>query len=258
MRSKVKKDHITLTNINKSYKNASVLKNLTLTIQEGEFIAIVGKSGCGKSTLLRLLSGLEKPDSGAIVMNGKTLDKLNQESRLMFQDGRLLPWKTVGENVELGLSRESRNDVIEVLRSVDLDQRIHEWPEKLSGGQKQRVALARALIHKPRLLLLDEPLGALDALTRLDMQGLIEQIWLQKKFTALLVTHDVEEAVSLADRVIILKDGNIAMDVRVPLPRPRPRSHVAFQNIVEMILNEILEIPKKHSQLIKKSYESFV
>ncbi|MBL5768724.1 ABC transporter ATP-binding protein [Heyndrickxia sporothermodurans] len=208
MRSKVKKGYLRLTHINKSYKNVAVLKNLSLTIQEGEFIAIVGKSGCGKSTLLRLLSGLEKPDSGAIEISGNKLEKLNHESRLMFQDGRLLPWKTVGENVALGLTRESSKEVKEVLRSVDLDNRIHEWPEKLSGGQKQRVALARALIHKPRLLLLDEPLGALDALTRLDMQGLIEQIWLQKKFTALLVTHDVEEAVSLADRVIILKDGN--------------------------------------------------
>ncbi|MBL5858126.1 ABC transporter ATP-binding protein [Bacillus sporothermodurans] len=165
MRSKVKKGYLRLTHINKSYKNVAVLKNLSLTIQEGEFIAIVGKSGCGKSTLLRLLSGLEKPDSGAIEISGNKLEKLNHESRLMFQDGRLLPWKTVGENVALGLTRESSKEVKEVLRSVDLDNRIHEWPEKLSGGQKQRVALARALIHKPRLLLLDEPLGALDALT---------------------------------------------------------------------------------------------
>jgi len=232
--------HIELKNIHKKYSETIVFQHLNLTINKGEFIAIVGKSGCGKSTLLRLIAGLERPDSGQIVQEGKYLTGINAGSRIMFQDGRLLPWKRVIQNVELGLKGDHHQEAVETLRKVGLEERIQDWPATLSGGQKQRVALARALIHKPDLLLLDEPLGALDALTRIEMQSLIEQVWLEQKFTALLVTHDVEEAVALADRVILLENGQIAMDVNVSLSRPRERNEHAYHSIVAAILDRIL------------------
>ena len=235
--------HIQLKCLKKSYKDTNVLDQLSLNIRKGEFVAIVGKSGCGKSTLLRLLSGLEKPSDGQILFEHEPLTSINRQACMMFQDGRLLPWKRVLENVELGLKGSHREEAMTVLKQVGLEQRIHEWPAKLSGGQKQRVALARALMHKPSLLLLDEPLGALDAFTRLEMQSLIENIWQKHGFTALLVTHDVEEAVTLADRVILLQDGIIAQDVAIPLPRPRQRDHATFTSTVNQILKQILDEP---------------
>ncbi|WP_252503309.1 ATP-binding cassette domain-containing protein [Sporosarcina sp. Marseille-Q4943] len=249
--------HIQLRDLKKSYNGTKVLDQLSLNIRKGEFVAIVGKSGCGKSTLLRLLSGLEKPSDGQILIEHEQLLTINRQSCMMFQDGRLLPWKRVLENVALGLKGSHREEAMTVLKNVGLEHRVHEWPAKLSGGQKQRVALARALIHKPSLLLLDEPLGALDAFTRLEMQSLIENIWQKHGFTALLVTHDVEEAVSLADRVILLQDGMIAQDVAIPLPRPRQRDHATFTSTVNQILKRILDEPNhsKPDRLKENSYQ---
>ena len=246
--------HIQLKSLKKSYNDTNVLDQLSLNIRKGEFVAIVGKSGCGKSTLLRLLSGLEKPSDGQILIEHEPLTTINRQACMMFQDGRLLPWKRVLENVALGLKGSQREESMTVLKQVGLEQRIHEWPAKLSGGQKQRVALARALIHKPNLLLLDEPLGALDAFTRLEMQSLIENIWQKHGFTALLVTHDVEEAVTLADRVILLQDGMIAQDVAIPLPRPRQRDHATFTSTVNQILKQILDEP--HPSVPDRSEET--
>lgn len=239
--------YVQLRDLKKSYNGTNVLDQLSLNIRKGEFVAIVGKSGCGKSTLLRLLSGLEKPSGGQILIEREQLMSINRQSCMMFQDGRLLPWKRVLENVALGLKGSHREEAMTVLKHVGLENRIHEWPAKLSGGQKQRVALARALIHKPSLLLLDEPLGALDAFTRLEMQSLIENIWQKHGFTALLVTHDVEEAVAVADRVILLQDGMVAQDLAIPLPRPRQRDHAIFTSTVKQILKQILEEPN-HSE----------
>ena len=212
--------------LSKAYAARRVLNEVTLDIDAGEFVAIVGRSGCGKSTLLRLLAGLEQPGAGGITLDGRPLRQTRDELRLMFQDARLLPWRTVVDNVALGLPG-SRADVrraaLSALSDVGLADRAGEWPSRLSGGQRQRVALARALVHRPRLLLLDEPLGALDALTRIEMHQLIERLWLAQGFTALLVTHDVAEAVALADRVLLIEDGSIALDLRVPLARPRAR-----------------------------------
>jgi sulfonate transport system ATP-binding protein len=256
MSMKEEQFHIQLRDLKKSYNGIKVLDQLSLNIRKGEFVAIVGKSGCGKSTLLRLLSGLEKPSDGQIMIEQEQLMSINRQSCMMFQDGRLLPWKRVLENVALGLKGSHREEAMTVLKNVGLEHRIHEWPAKLSGGQKQRVALARALIHKPSLLLLDEPLGALDAFTRLEMQSLIENIWQKHAFTALLVTHDVEEAVSLADRVILLQDGMIAQDVAIPLPRPRQRHHATFTSIVNQILKRILHEPN-HSKPDKSEEISY-
>lgn len=229
-----------ISNLQKSFANHKVLRNINLKVQKGEFIAIVGKSGCGKSTLLRLLAGLETASDGEIYTDGKRLEGRNQLAKIMFQDGRLLPWKRVVQNVGLGLKTDWRQRAEKVLEQVGLADRGNDWPSVLSGGQRQRVALARALVHEPNILLLDEPLGALDALTRIEMHQLIEDLWMDKKFTAVLVTHDVEEAVALANRVILIEDGEIVMNQPIKLPYPRQREHPLFSPTVSQILNRIL------------------
>ncbi|HSV54362.1 MAG TPA: ATP-binding cassette domain-containing protein, partial [Burkholderiaceae bacterium] len=196
--------------VRKQYGAREVLRNTQLVIEPGEFVAIVGRSGCGKSTLLRLVAGLEEASAGALRIDGQDIHGLREDTRIMFQDARLLPWRRVFDNVTLGLPPAQRARASEVLAQVGLADREPDWPARLSGGQRQRVSLARALVHSPRLLLLDEPLGALDALTRIEMHRLIEGLWHANGFTALLVTHDVQEAVALADRVILIEDGRIA------------------------------------------------
>lgn len=229
-----------LEQLTKVYGGRTVLSSIDLDIPTGHFVAIVGRSGCGKSTLLRLLSGLEIPTDGSIQVSGEALRGVNQKARIMFQDGRLLPWKTVLENVGLGLSGNWRAQGLDVLRHVGLYDRSGDWIAQLSGGQRQRVALAKALITRPRLMLLDEPLGALDALTRIEMQLLIESLWQEEKFTAVLVTHDVEEAVTLADRILVLEDGRIARDFLNELPRPRRRGDPGFAHLTAEVLESIL------------------
>ena len=214
---------ITARGLRKSYGQQAVLRGLDLDIAAGEFVAIVGRSGCGKSTLLRHVAGLEQADSGTLQVGGEARRQLHANTRVMFQEARLLPWKSVLDNVGLGLPGDWRPVAQAALAQVGLAERAGDWPAILSGGQRQRVALARALVHSPRLLLLDEPLGALDALTRIEMQGLIEGLWREQGFTALLVTHDVAEAVALADRVVLIENGAITLDLRIPLPRPRAR-----------------------------------
>ncbi|QET01988.1 MULTISPECIES: ATP-binding cassette domain-containing protein [Cupriavidus] len=225
----------------KRYNGREVLHGIELQTTPGEFVAIVGRSGCGKSTLLRLVAGLEGRDEGAITFDGRDGRTQREDIRVMFQDARLLPWKRVLDNVALGLPKERAADAAQVLAQVGLAERAQEWPARLSGGQRQRVALARALVHHPRLLLLDEPLGALDALTRIEMQGLIESLWRRLGFTALLVTHDVSEAIALADRVVLIEDGRIALDERVDLPRPRQRGSVAFAQLEDRVLRRVMQ-----------------
>jgi len=229
--------------VDKRYGAREVLKKTELVIEPGQFVAIVGRSGCGKSTLLRLVAGLESVSGGAIRIDGQGVDGLSQDTRIMVQDSRLLPWKRVAENVALGLPAERRGAAADVLARVGLGDRLGEWPARLSGGQRQRVALARALVHRPQLLLLDEPLGALDALTRIEMHRLIEGLWQRHGFTALLVTHDVQEAVALADRVVLIEDGRIALDERIALPRPRVHGSVALAAIEQRILDRVLQKP---------------
>jgi sulfonate transport system ATP-binding protein len=246
------KPHLKLENLSKSYDGREVLKNINLDIGSHEFIAIVGKSGCGKSTLLRLIAGLEKSTDGAILINGKKLKGLNTDARIMFQDGRLLPWKKVLDNVGVGLTGSWRKTALEALGNVGLGDRGGDWPSKLSGGQKQRVALARALVHQPELLLLDEPLGALDALTRIEMQELIEAIWREKKITSILVTHDVEEAVALADRVLVIDNGDVVLNKTINLARPRQRTTQAFTTYVDEILSKIMDQNDRDLKLVVK------
>jgi len=240
--------------LSKHYGARAVLQNAQLDIAPGEFIAIVGRSGCGKSTLLRLVAGLEAASGGSLQVDGERISGLDPRTRIMFQEARLLPWKRVLDNVLLGLPEAARTRGEEVLDHVGLAERAREWPARLSGGQRQRVALARALVHQPQLLLLDEPLGALDALTRIEMHRLIEDLWQRHRFTALLVTHDVQEAVALADRVVLIEDGRIALDERIALPRPRVHGSVALADRVILIedgriaLDQRIDLPRPRSQ----------
>ena len=229
--------------LSKRYGTRNVLNDVDLTIAPGEFVGIVGRSGCGKSTLLRLLAGLEAADAGQITLDGDARGRHQADIRIMFQDARLLPWKRVLDNVALGLDGpDVQERARQALSQVGLSDRARDWPAVLSGGQRQRVALARALVHTPRLLLLDEPLGALDALTRIEMHGLIERLWQRHGFTALLVTHDVTEAVALADRVVLIEEHRIALDERVALARPRARG-AAFDAIEDRVLQRVLSKP---------------
>lgn len=232
---------LVIQGLSKRYGDREVLRDTQLTIEPGEFVAIVGRSGCGKSTLLRLVAGLEPATVGRIEADGRPIKGLVDTTRIMFQDARLLPWKRVVYNVALGLPKARRAAAQEVLHRVGLGDRAGEWPARLSGGQRQRVSLARALVHEPRLLLLDEPLGALDALTRIEMHRLIEGLWRASGFTALLVTHDVQEAVALADRVVLIEDGRIALDERIGLARPRSQGDPAFAALEKCILDRVLQ-----------------
>lgn len=228
--------------VSKQYGDRTILNNIDLHIPSGQFVAVVGRSGCGKSTLLRLLAGLESTTRGALLAGNAPLSEAREDTRLMFQDSRLLPWKKVIDNVGLGLKgREWRAAALDALEAVGLADRANEWPAALSGGQKQRVALARALIHRPGLLLLDEPLGALDALTRIEMQGLIESLWQQHNFTVLLVTHDVSEAVAIADRVLLIEEGQIGLDLIVDLPRPRRRGSARLAELEAEVLDRVMK-----------------
>jgi len=232
---------LTIRGLHKSFGNNSVLRGIDLYVPAGQFVAIVGRSGCGKSTLLRLIAGLERPDAGTIGFDEETRA---QDIRVMFQEPRLLPWAGVLANVEVGLggdrkSVDAKARAAQALVEVGLDGKRSEWPAALSGGQKQRVALARALVSHPRVLAFDEPLGALDALTRISMQRLLERVWLDQGFTAILVTHDVSEAVALADRVLIIEDGRIALDIDVNLQRPRHRGAAELATLEGSILREL-------------------
>jgi len=222
----------------KRFGSRAVLKGIDLAIPAGQFVAVVGRSGGGKTTLLRLLAGLAAASDGTIEIGGARVDGLQSQVRMLFQDARLLPWQRVLQNVGIGRGHEWRQRAKAVLNDVGLGDRARDWPAVLSGGQRQRVALARALVTRPGVLLLDEPFGALDALTRREMHDLLVGIWQRHRFTTLLITHDVAEAVTLADRVLVLRDGVIALDASVPLPRPR-RVGAATAMLEEAILREV-------------------
>ncbi|MGY4491372.1 sulfonate transport system ATP-binding protein [Pseudomonas sp. TE3610] len=223
------------------------IREFNLQIAEGEFVAIVGSSGCGKSTLLRLLIGLDTDFRGEIQVDGKPVTGIGSERGIVFQEHRLFPWLTVEENIGLGLVNEALSNeqrqrrVQDFVNLVGLKDFTRAYPHQLSGGMAQRVAIARGLVASPRILLLDEPFGALDALTRQQMQDELLAIRERARITTVLVTHDVEEAIFLADRVVVMepRPGRIKRVVDIDLPHPRQRSSFEFHQLREELLHEL-------------------
>jgi len=248
-----------IENLNKTYKaengDVQALENVNLTIKPGEFVTFVGASGCGKSTLLRLIAGLEIDFSGDIKLGENRIKGPSINRGMVFQEARLFPWLTAEENIAFGLvneklsPQEKKKIVDEHIELVSLSGFAKSYPHQLSGGMQQRVSIARALVNYPKILLLDEPFGALDALTRLQMQQEFLRIWETEKTTVLLVTHDVDEAIYLADRVVVLssRPGTISKIINVNVSRPRDRSSEAFSEIKREIYKVIF---KDDSQLL--------
>jgi len=234
-----------LSRIEKSFGGNRVLRGIDLDIEPGSFVAIIGKSGCGKSTLLRILMGLDEPTAGRLEFHDAVGRAVEPSARFVFQEPRLLPWASVLDNVSVGLGsgvtgEQGRTKALQALDAVELATKAGQWPSMLSGGQRQRVALARALVSRPGFLALDEPLGALDALTRISMQRLLSEVWRELGFTAVLVTHDVAEAVHLADRVIVLEEGRVKLDLAVPFAHPRRHGNIELAEIEGRLLAAIL------------------
>jgi len=221
------------------------LDSVSLSIAPGELVSIVGPSGCGKSTLLRLIAGLDRPSAGELWVGSETITGPSAERGLVFQDPSLFPWLTVRRNIECalvarGMLREKRADVNDFMRAVGLETFANSYPHHLSGGMAQRVALARALISHPKVLLLDEPLGALDAFTRMRMQDEVLRLWEARGSTMLLVTHDIDEAIYMSDRIVIMspRPGRIEQIIPITLERPRHRNSPEFLSL----RGEILEL----------------
>jgi ABC-type nitrate/sulfonate/bicarbonate transport system ATPase subunit len=222
-----------------------VLPGISLMLGSGELVSLIGPSGCGKSTLLRLIAGLETADAGELLIGLDAIRGPSAERGLVFQDPNLFPWLTVRRNIEAGLVargllQKKKTEVDEFMRLVELEAFANAYPHHLSGGMAQRVALARALINHPKVLLLDEPLGALDAFTRMRMQDEVLRLWSARRSTALLVTHDIDEAIYMSDRIIIMtpRPGRIDQVIPVQLDRPRQRTSSAFLQL----RGEILEL----------------
>jgi ABC-type nitrate/sulfonate/bicarbonate transport system ATPase subunit len=246
---------IDIQNLSKHYpvkgQPLKVLDDISLSIKPGEFVSIVGSSGCGKSTLLRLLIGLERGYEGNILLDGKPIQGTSLDRGIVFQEHRLFPWLTVEENIRVGLlnapgtQSNKEKSVQEHIALVGLKGFEKAYPHQLSGGMSQRVAIARALVNRPEVLLLDEPFGALDALTRSHLQQELQRIWQAEGITAILVTHDVEEAVFLGDRIVVMqpRPGRIKRIVDVPLPRTRNRASVEFAAIKDDVLSEFQHAP---------------
>jgi sulfonate transport system ATP-binding protein len=220
--------------VRRSFGGHAVLRGLDLTLDDGEFVALIGRSGTGKSTLLRILGGLDPSYQGEVLVP--------RQRAVVFQEPRLLPWQRVLPNVLLGLAGPRgalRQQSLEALAEVGLDDHARAWPVTLSGGEAQRVALARALVRSPQLMLLDEPFGALDALTRSRMHVLLQELCARHRPAVLLVTHDVEEAISLADRVLVLSDGVIGYSAPVTLERPRDPAAPEFNDLRKRLLTQL-------------------
>ncbi|MGS1096991.1 ABC transporter ATP-binding protein (plasmid) [Aquamicrobium terrae] len=246
-----KRGTLDIRNVSKSYEvdkaELKVLDHINLRADPGEFISIVGPSGCGKSTLLRLAVGLDKDYNGEILLDGEPISGTSLKRGIVFQDHRLLPWLTLEENIGLALensgwpAQKRAQAVADHIALVGLKGFETVYPHQLSGGMSQRAAIARGLVSKPEILLLDEPLGALDALTRLRLQEELLRIWKTEKVTMLLVTHDVEEAIYLSDRIIVMhsRPGRIASDIKVDLPWPRDRASHQFADVRREILRSM-------------------
>ncbi|WP_442600190.1 ABC transporter ATP-binding protein [Neobacillus sp. D3-1R] len=245
-----------MKNINKQFTNqkqtSDVLKHIDLDIKEGEFVCILGPSGCGKSTLLSIVAGLTKPTSGEVLLNGNPIKKPGKDRGMVFQQAALFPWMTVEENVMFPLRKEmkkseARELAHHYLQMVQLSNYTKHSPHELSGGMQQRVAIARALSMNPKVLLMDEPFGALDEQTRSRLHHELEKIWLETKKTILFVTHSISESIKLSDRIIVMgtRPGVVLEDIQVKIPRPRASHPQAVAKLEEKIMGLLqLEIDK--------------
>ncbi len=229
--------------VSKTYVNGiQALDGVSLTVAAGEIVAVIGASGCGKSTLLRIISGLDQPSRGTVEVDGQRILSPHPAVGLIFQEPRLLPWLTVAQNVAFGIDDLPRAEkdarVVAALAKVGLADYGPRWPRELSGGQGQRVAIARALVARPSVLLLDEPFSALDAFTRLDLQEHLLDLWAETRPTLVLVTHDIDEALLLADRIVVMRPnpGRIAKIISVDLPRPRDRLAAFYETEKRRVL----------------------
>ena len=241
--------HVSVRRLAKQYRTPQeevrALHDVSFQVMEREFVSLVGPSGCGKSTLLRILGGLEKDYEGECVLRGEKIRKAGLDRGIVFQEARLLPWLTVEENLEFALpagrAAERHERIARYLRLVGMADFGRAYPGQLSGGMAQRVAIARALINQPQMLLLDEPFGALDALTRLRLQQEILSIWMNEKMTMFMVTHDIEEAVYLSDRVLLMSErpGTVKKEFSIDLARPRERGDARFQQLRQEIYQEL-------------------
>ena len=241
--SSVRARHVRKVFITPDGSALTALDGVNLSVAAGELICLVGPSGCGKSTLLRLIAGLDAPTAGELLIGREPITEPSADRGLVFQDPNLFPWLTVRRNIEAGLVarhvlREKRDDVQQFMRLVGLESFANAYPHQLSGGMAQRVALARALVNHPRVLLLDEPLGALDAFTRMRMQDEVLRLWEARGTTMLLVTHDIDEAIYMGDRIVLMtpRPGRIDRILDVPLPRPRQRNDPGFLDLRAHIL----------------------
>jgi sulfonate transport system ATP-binding protein len=251
MRSTLSSVGVDIAHISKSFAvdgtSFEALRDLSLLVAPGEFVSLVGPSGCGKSTLLRLIAGLDYPDNGLIQIGDRPVDRPGLDRGIVFQDHRLFPWLTVESNIRLGLRRSRWSDaqkdrvVADLIGLVGLSGFERAYPHQLSGGMSQRAAIARALAPQPDILLLDEPFGALDSLTRTRLQNEFLRIWEHEGITMLMVTHDVEEAVFLSDRIVVIepRPGRIRRILDVPLARPRRRADPAFIALKEEVLSDL-------------------
>ena len=234
---------LALDHVSKAYPNGvHALDGVSLKVELGEILAIVGGSGCGKSTLLRAAGGLDTPTLGKVILDGAVITTPHEKIGMIFQEPRLLPWLSVADNIAFGLedvsSRERDARVAVALERVGLSDKAKAWPRELSGGQAQRVAIARALVARPSVLLLDEPFSALDAFTRAELQDHLLDLWAETKPTLILVTHDIEEALVLAGRIMVMRPhpGRIAAMIDVLLPRPRDRLSPVFEEQKRQVL----------------------
>ncbi len=250
---------ISISRVNRVYTDTdgntvNALADVSLDIKAGEFISIIGPSGCGKTTLLRLIAGLDKPQSGELSIDERAIKDVSTERGYVFQQGGLFPWLTVEKNIAYGLKargvfKRNRSKVSDYISLVGLDGFESAYPHQISGGMAQRVAIARALINEPKALLLDEPMGALDSFTRADLQDKLLELWKQKGTTMILVTHDIDEAIYLSDRIVIMtpRPGKISSIVNVDLPRPRHRGGGEFLALRKSIL-EFFELAQAQPQ----------
>lgn len=237
---------LALDHVGKTYPNGvHALEGFSARIKPGEIIAIIGGSGCGKSTLLRAISGLERATTGNIMLDGLSITAPHEKVGIIFQEPRLLPWLSVADNIGFGITHlpaaERREKIARALERVGLADKAKAWPRELSGGQAQRVSIARALVPSPEVLLLDEPFSALDAFTRADLQDHLLSLWADTKPTLILVTHDVDEAVVLADRVMVMRPrpGRLFEEIRVELTRPRDRASALFEAVKRKVLTAL-------------------